>query len=326
MPTTDDPTYIKVTTTRPQNILQALEDVSPIRTARLLLRPLVLSDLEAFQPLHTQARPQSLLGYGRRPSRDLAESRKRLEHRQTGLEQFAFGIFLLKENQEGKEEEEEEEEEEDKKRSLTEHFWREWDDHENSNSGGHSDDDKDDVENGRKGKEAAEATNNKTPSAVECELIGHGGINVFTGYWPSVWYVLKREHWGNGYASEFLEAVLRVWWELPREVVQVRCLARRHALHCSSSSSPSGSGVFVDADAAVAPEPDPAGAADTAPPHHVEMLQASVTRSNLRSQRVVEKAGFEFCGEERKSTQDPRAETSVQRYERYLCWLLRRKQ
>lgn len=34
--------------------------------------------------------------------------------------------------------------------------------------------------------------------------------------WPEVGYAFRKEAWGKGFATEFLRAFLKVWWELPR--------------------------------------------------------------------------------------------------------------
>ncbi|CAI7620173.1 unnamed protein product [Penicillium pancosmium] len=50
------------------------------------------------------------------------------------------------------------------------------------------------------------------------EFIGMGGCHLFPAEhgWPEVGYMLKKEFWGQGLASEFLNAWLRAWKELPR--------------------------------------------------------------------------------------------------------------
>lgn len=55
------------------------------------------------------------------------------------------------------------------------------------------------------------------------ELIGMGGSHRRQGSlgWPVISYTLRHEVWGNGYGTEFLAAFLALWWELPREVLQV---------------------------------------------------------------------------------------------------------
>lgn len=50
------------------------------------------------------------------------------------------------------------------------------------------------------------------------EFIGMGGCHQFPGEhgWPEVGYMLRKEFWGQGLASEFLAAWLQAWKELPR--------------------------------------------------------------------------------------------------------------
>ncbi|KAK7924254.1 acyl-CoA N-acyltransferase [Apiospora marii] len=60
------------------------------------------------------------------------------------------------------------------------------------------------------------------------ELIGEGGVHALTSDaatasgWPEIGYKFRREHWGRGYATEFLGAVLGSWWGLPRRAVEIR--------------------------------------------------------------------------------------------------------
>ncbi|KFH46433.1 putative N-acetyltransferase-like protein [Hapsidospora chrysogenum ATCC 11550] len=50
-------------------------------------------------------------------------------------------------------------------------------------------------------------------------LIGIGGSFSRSGSlgWPEIGYMLRKEAWGRGYATEFLRAFLEAWWALPRE-------------------------------------------------------------------------------------------------------------
>ncbi|KAM0430548.1 hypothetical protein ACHAPT_005897 [Fusarium lateritium] len=56
------------------------------------------------------------------------------------------------------------------------------------------------------------------------DLIGIGGNAMWYGElgWPSVGYSLVKEHWGKGYATEFMRGFLRNWWALPREEVELK--------------------------------------------------------------------------------------------------------
>ncbi|KAI1369447.1 acetyltransferase domain-containing protein [Xylaria arbuscula] len=52
------------------------------------------------------------------------------------------------------------------------------------------------------------------------ELIGDGGIHTIRHGgmgWPEIGYKLAPAHWGKGYATEAMRAVLEAWWALPRE-------------------------------------------------------------------------------------------------------------
>ncbi|KAI1756945.1 acetyltransferase domain-containing protein [Xylaria castorea] len=57
------------------------------------------------------------------------------------------------------------------------------------------------------------------------ELIGDGGIHTIRGSgmgWPELGYKLHPAHWGRGYATESAGAVLKAWWALPREEVEIQ--------------------------------------------------------------------------------------------------------
>ncbi|ODA81274.1 hypothetical protein RJ55_04238 [Drechmeria coniospora] len=55
------------------------------------------------------------------------------------------------------------------------------------------------------------------------EVIGSGGVGPRTGElgWPNMGYILRKEFWGRGYATEFTRCLLDVWWALPRAEVVV---------------------------------------------------------------------------------------------------------
>ncbi|KAI0877995.1 acyl-CoA N-acyltransferase [Hypoxylon argillaceum] len=99
--------------------------------------------------------------------------------------------------------------------------------------------------------------------AATGELIGLGGVfgRASALGWPEVGYMIREEHWGRGYATEFLEAFVGAWWALPRE----EAVAEVDEL----SVVREGEGGKVR-----------------------EMLCAVVEEDNKASQRVVEKAGF----------------------------------
>ncbi|KAI6080843.1 acyl-CoA N-acyltransferase [Hypoxylon rubiginosum] len=92
------------------------------------------------------------------------------------------------------------------------------------------------------------------------EIIGMGGVarpeQKFG--WPEIGYMFKKEVWGQGYATEFLKALVSFWWTLPRSEIELG----------------------VDAQSVDGPGEVP------------EMLSALIDQSNIGSQRVLEKAGF----------------------------------
>ncbi|KAF4953858.1 hypothetical protein FGADI_5650 [Fusarium gaditjirri] len=55
------------------------------------------------------------------------------------------------------------------------------------------------------------------------EPIGLGGTCVWSSEmgWPALGYMLLKERWGKGYASEFMKAYLDKWWSLPRNEVEL---------------------------------------------------------------------------------------------------------
>ncbi|KAK4451668.1 GNAT N-acetyltransferase [Podospora aff. communis PSN243] len=55
------------------------------------------------------------------------------------------------------------------------------------------------------------------------EFIGCGGSHNYVSCfgWPEIGYMLKKEYWGRGLATEFLKGFLGRWKTLPREEVEV---------------------------------------------------------------------------------------------------------
>ncbi|KAL5604426.1 hypothetical protein BROUX41_002398 [Berkeleyomyces rouxiae] len=88
--------------------------------------------------------------------------------------------------------------------------------------------------------------------------------------WPELGYMLMKEHWGVGYATEIMKAFVKAWWELPREEVVVEvdedtCMASgRRDVKIEE-------GTVVD-----------------------ELLVAVIDKSNGRSANVLRKNGFEM--------------------------------
>ena len=104
----------------------------------------------------------------------------------------------------------------------------------------------------------------KEEDGREGELIGKGGVNAFYGYWPTLFYVFKKEHWGCGYGTEFVKAFLEFWSSLPRRVVELRV----PLFTVDLGETPRVTGILL----------------------------AAVDEDNERSQKVVRKVGFERCG------------------------------
>lgn len=56
------------------------------------------------------------------------------------------------------------------------------------------------------------------------EMIGTGGCHKSDGElgWPVIGYMLRKEFWGKGYATEFVNGFLEAWWALPRAEVELK--------------------------------------------------------------------------------------------------------
>ncbi|KAL7906153.1 acetyltransferase domain-containing protein [Trichoderma velutinum] len=56
------------------------------------------------------------------------------------------------------------------------------------------------------------------------EMIGTGGSHMRVGElgWPVVGYMFRSEFWGKGIATEVMSAVLKAYWALPREEVEIK--------------------------------------------------------------------------------------------------------
>ncbi len=112
---------------------------------------------------------------------------------------------------------------------------------------------------------------------AEGPFIGMGGVHVFSGQlgWPEVGYMLKKEYWGKGYATDFLRAYVQMWSALPRPAEPAPALVSPATL------APE---VVQQARAAQA-DGSPAPVVD-------EKLAAVVADYNKASQNVVGKGGF----------------------------------
>lgn len=107
------------------------------------------------------------------------------------------------------------------------------------------------------------------------ELIGQGGVHAFEQPaddasagpqlgWPEVGYMIRKEWWGQGMATEFLTAFLAEWAGLPRE----RDVERK--VTASSAGGATGTAPVVE-----------------------EHLVAVIDASNTASQKILERCGFE---------------------------------
>lgn len=108
----------------------------------------------------------------------------------------------------------------------------------------------------------------KKSDDTEGELIGEGGVYKLDNEWPEIFYLLKKEFWGNGYASEFVEKFKKIWWGLPRKPTRIFVQS-----------------ISVDS---------------SYPPLITERLCATIKTKNKISQKVVEKAGFDLRGKLQK--------------------------
>lgn len=90
------------------------------------------------------------------------------------------------------------------------------------------------------------------------EFIGMGGCHLFPAEhgWPEVGYMLRQEFWGQGLASEFLNAWLRAWKELPRseresnvakEMVNSEELVREHLIAITEEANSGSQRVLLKA-------------------------------------------------------------------------------
>jgi RimJ/RimL family protein N-acetyltransferase len=116
------------------------------------------------------------------------------------------------------------------------------------------------------------------------EMIGVGGCHSLDSVfgWPAMGYMLRREVWGRGLATEFVRAWLDVWDGLPREEVEVVV---------SPDSLVSGDGEAL------------------------EVVTAFTTGDNVASQRVLEKSGFEcFLTWREPDLRNPEVEVELRGY------------
>ncbi|RGP74478.1 hypothetical protein FLONG3_6037 [Fusarium longipes] len=99
------------------------------------------------------------------------------------------------------------------------------------------------------------------------QVIGAGGTyrRACELGWPGIGYAFRTEAWGKGYATEFLSAFMKVWWELPR-------------IEAS-----------IEVDRTTLTEDEVKASSDCA---IVERCAAETIKENVGSNRVLVKAGF----------------------------------
>ncbi|KAJ3569014.1 hypothetical protein NPX13_g6227 [Xylaria arbuscula] len=99
-------------------------------------------------------------------------------------------------------------------------------------------------------------------------LVGTGGVHHTRNAagWPEVGYMLRKEYWGKGIATEFLRALIEAWWALPREEIEIEV----------DAETVEGRGGEKNSEKLVVPE----------------ILTAIIETGNVGSRRVLEKAGF----------------------------------
>ncbi|GAB1315442.1 hypothetical protein MFIFM68171_05652 [Madurella fahalii] len=94
------------------------------------------------------------------------------------------------------------------------------------------------------------------------DMIGTGGCYGLSSVfgWPVIGYMIRREFWGQGLATEFFQAWLSMWYRLPRQEIE---------LDVDPRSLPAADGPVS------------------------EQITSWTTADNIASQRVLEKSGFE---------------------------------
>ncbi|KAI8624262.1 acetyltransferase domain-containing protein [Xylariaceae sp. FL1651] len=120
--------------------------------------------------------------------------------------------------------------------------------------------------------------------AATGELIGDGGIHTIHSEpmgWPAIGYRFRKESWGRGYATEFMSAVLKAWWQLPRQDVELKIHPGTLKRKVTEPLLP--------------PPLAPTDGGD-APILAQECVVADVASYNVGSQRVLEKLGCERFG------------------------------
>ncbi len=110
-------------------------------------------------------------------------------------------------------------------------------------------------------------------------VIGSAGCNCLPGKQPELGYMLIKEMWGKGYATEAVRVVLEAYWGLQRKEVEVQ-------VEAEMQNEGRGAEQELDKDGkAWAVDKDAAGL-------QVEKLEAVVDATNTASRKVLEKFGF----------------------------------
>ncbi|KAM7215926.1 Acetyltransferase (GNAT) domain containing protein [Rhypophila decipiens] len=148
------------------------------------------------------------------------------------------------------------------------------------------------------------------------KMIGLGGCHRLGSMfgWPVVGYMIRREYWGMGMATEFLTAWLGLWEELERRGVVIDVDATTVVLQTLpssvtlSSDSDTSGGNLKD-------KGDEISVVPTAP----EQIVAWALADNVGSWRVMEKAGFEHLLTWKEADlRDPNVEAELKFYRYFV--------
>ena len=99
---------------------------------------------------------------------------------------------------------------------------------------------------------------------------------------PTLGYMFRKEFWGRGYATEALKAFLIEYWKLPRRLVDLESVMPENSI------SSSGDGAR-------------------------ELLIAEIEKSNIGSQKVLERCGFQPSGK-KEDVEDWRGKAVIVQY------------
>ncbi|KAI0108209.1 GNAT domain-containing protein [Daldinia grandis] len=109
----------------------------------------------------------------------------------------------------------------------------------------------------------------RTADGEEGDFIGQL-LMQFHGGWPNLGYMLKKEYWGQGCATEAVKGFMQFYWDLPRATVNL--VVDPNTIH--------GTG-------------DREEKSTSSPPKVKERVVAAAENGNGSSQRVLLKTGFE---------------------------------